>query len=898
MSLGDHNGSARQGGQSFDAELDDPFEELARILESPGVSPGSVSSGHAAAPEKPASASPAADNAQSATRQNAPSLETGHGGGASAAASDAAQDRASEDQGAKDHAAQAAPASDHPRKVEAEDEFDAFDEGAMSAALTLELSQALELAVSDMEPTGMRPAAASGDGDADTSADDIASAIDMLPAAGQNGAEGSKVQGKPLPVATPAIASPATGAAQHPAAAKPAPAVAVPAATPAIQQKVVAVPDKAPAPVARAVAKPATPAQPVAAKSAPAAVAPPARPAAQANAVAAPAKAPAPVNQVAASAQSATPAQPVAAKPAAAAAAPAVKPAVAAPAATPVATATAPVAAKAPPAAQANAAQANAGKPAQKPAATAAAAVAAATGPAAAKANRPVGDFDREFELALLGLSEPANPRQAAFHHTEAFAPDREPSVATDAAEARVFDDFDELIASELAAIKQEGPREKAFDQAAGAEEASASQEWPAAFEAPYRETEGINAAAGSDEDDMRAARRSSAIAGRNMAARSSFFGAGIGAIALMLAAGGAYYYLGSDHAATGDGSVLIVRADPDPVKVKPENPGGREVPNQNKMVYDRVEGGNAIVAPQQKQLVSAEEEPIDLPSEESAVSDLPGVEIGIGSANAAVPMQSADGSSGGADSYSEASAISVLSPRRAKTYSVRPDGTLVVDAAGTEERGPLIQAAARPVDMAQDIGVGQSDGDVAGETVGAIAASGESTNIGETAIDGVDTGAETAATPAEVGVPAPNVPVPTVRPRYVAAGAVAPAQPAPAQTGVAEARPEPIQTASLQPQPAAPAAPAAPVVETVAHDGYYVQISSQPSRDAAQSSSRNLSQRYSGVIAGRNVVIQSADIPGKGTYYRVRVPVESKTEGARLCEDLKSAGGSCFVAR
>ena len=35
MSMGDLNGSARKGGQAFDAELDDPFEELARILEAP-----------------------------------------------------------------------------------------------------------------------------------------------------------------------------------------------------------------------------------------------------------------------------------------------------------------------------------------------------------------------------------------------------------------------------------------------------------------------------------------------------------------------------------------------------------------------------------------------------------------------------------------------------------------------------------------------------------------------------------------------------------------------------------------------------------------------------------------------------------------------------------------------
>ncbi|WP_233721148.1 SPOR domain-containing protein [Jiella avicenniae] len=515
---------------------------------------------------------------------------------------------------------------------------------------------------------------------------------------------------------------------------------------------------------------------------------------------------------------------------------------------------------------------------------------------AAPKTGQPAGDFDREFEQALLGLSEPANPRQATFHHAEAFAPAREPAVADDGADARIFDDFDELIASELAAIKQDAPREAAFSQAVDTDAPLESPEWPAAFEAPTRAAKDPEADDSFDEEDMRATRRMAAVAGRGSAARSSFVGAGIGAIALMLAAGGAYYFLGGSQGTTGDGSVLIVRADQDPVKVKPENPGGREIPNQNKMVYSRVEDGDAIVTPQQKQLVSAEETPIDLPREEAPISDLPGVEIGVGAANAAEPMQSADASGQSADTYSEASAISVLSPRRAKTYSVRPDGTLVVGEAVEDDRGPLIQAAARPLDAAREIGTSPAGQGVANETVSAIAAAGEDTMAGA-AEQGADAAIATTATTDEPGVPAPNVPVPTLRPRAdgetsrVAATAPAPADPA--QPAAATPQPEPVQTASLQPEPAAPSVSAAP-----SHDGYYVQISSQPSQDAAQASSRNLSQRYSSVIAGRNVVIQSADIPGKGTYYRVRVPVDSKSEGVSLCGDLKSAGGSCFVSR
>ena len=58
------------------------------------------------------------------------------------------------------------------------------------------------------------------------------------------------------------------------------------------------------------------------------------------------------------------------------------------------------------------------------------------------------------------------------------------------------------------------------------------------------------------------------------------------------------------------------------------------------------------------------------------------------------------------------------------------------------------------------------------------------------------------------------------------------------------------------------------------------------------------MSSRYASVLGGRNLVIQTAEIEGKGTYHRVRLPAGSKDEANALCSNLKSAGGSCFVSR
>jgi hypothetical protein len=51
-------------------------------------------------------------------------------------------------------------------------------------------------------------------------------------------------------------------------------------------------------------------------------------------------------------------------------------------------------------------------------------------------------------------------------------------------------------------------------------------------------------------------------------------------------------------------------------------------------------------------------------------------------------------------------------------------------------------------------------------------------------------------------------------------------------------------------------------------------------------------------VLGGRAHEIRRADIAGKGTFYRVRIPVGSKDEAAALCEQYRAAGGSCLISK
>lgn len=80
----------------------------------------------------------------------------------------------------------------------------------------------------------------------------------------------------------------------------------------------------------------------------------------------------------------------------------------------------------------------------------------------------------------------------------------------------------------------------------------------------------------------------------------------------------------------------------------------------------------------------------------------------------------------------------------------------------------------------------------------------------------------------------------------------------------------------------------------------FYVQIASQPSREAAQQSLIDIKRQaqVNSAIGNRQVVIVAADIPGRGTYYRVRIAATNQAAANQLCEQLKGLQVTCFVGK
>lgn len=147
---------------------------------------------------------------------------------------------------------------------------------------------------------------------------------------------------------------------------------------------------------------------------------------------------------------------------------------------------------------------------------------------------------------------------------------------------------------------------------------------------------------------------------------------------------------------------------------------------------------------------------------------------------------------------------------------------------------------------------------------------------------------------------------------------AEAPAQPETALEPTAAAKPvEPVAKkpgVPAKPQTAAtPAQTAAePTPDNVAKDqttasiepqaqpsgAWTMQIASEGSEAAAQAAYKKLLARHGKLLDGKGVNIVKAEIEGKGTRWRVRIPIETRGEAAGLCSKYKSAGGSCFVSK
>ncbi len=315
------------------------------------------------------------------------------------------------------------------------------------------------------------------------------------------------------------------------------------------------------------------------------------------------------------------------------------------------------------------------------------------------------------------------------------------------------------------------------------------------------------------------------------------------GVLVAAVATGGtaAYLYKSFQDGSIGSGDAPTLFADDGPVKSEPSDPGGREFPDGNKQIYDRLTGDP--VEPVEDAQAGG--------GDDAGTTAIPGIVTTGAQATAdtlderiAAALRRSSGET--MDDGSTAAPADPNSPRPVRTLTVRPDGSVVPSQVATRTA---------PENMPDD-----------SQTV---------TTAGIVATTG--TGAQTTSAPAAGATVSQAESAPE------AASPAPPPEPRPEETRVASA--EPATTSSTQPV-------------TTAANPYFVQIAARRDQTSALAAFADLQQKYPTILDGLAPTIKRADLGDKGIWYRLWVgPMDTRGNAQDVCEQLKQAGlGGCFV--
>ncbi len=356
-----------------------------------------------------------------------------------------------------------------------------------------------------------------------------------------------------------------------------------------------------------------------------------------------------------------------------------------------------------------------------------------------------------------------------------------------------------------------------------------------------------------------------------------------------------------------------VFKAGEEPVKVAPEA-GSEVASNEKQTIFDVA---STDTDPTKEELVERSEKPVDR----------------------IVPLDTANGTeglrgTGGADSKdtarltadaqgtSTSGGTTPIGPKQVTTVKVSADGTIIRPS--LDETGPAAQVDEEPiivgglpapvtettqtavaVDESRPVPVRVVEikptqpNSVAGTVDDTVARS-------ESLLSGSGTGvADQGAGPAGASDAADSA-IPRARPDETPEIEVASAQPNRNSGLVAQPAPQngsgPVNllksNSGTQRAATTPTAPAN-TGSTSAGSGYLVQLSAQRSESQALAAFNGLKRQFPSLLGNYKPSIQRADLGERGIYYRVRVgPMASQSAANAFCEQLKSSGGNCFVAR
>ena len=372
------------------------------------------------------------------------------------------------------------------------------------------------------------------------------------------------------------------------------------------------------------------------------------------------------------------------------------------------------------------------------------------------------------------------------------------------------------------------------------------------------------------------AAASASTASGASGRSKGIFLALGGIAVAGLAIIGGGFFF-GSGKKATPPGGVPVIAARNEPTKEKPSDPGGMDIPNQNKQVLAARNTPEAKPA----QVVNTTEQPLDLNQvtrRDSVRVIAPSPFQGSPPPAGAPPALAQPGASD--PSSVPTAGNGLVEPRRVTsvripvggsdpapapapaTATTRPPAASVTGTAGSPASPPV--AAARPATPPPTLAVPP---------------------IGPRP----ETPAPTAKVETRPVTAQASTETPNVTPPKVAAAPAAPPPRAPAPRA-------PNAPLSLEPATTAAATPARPAAAT-GGSGFAIQLASRPTEADARAASAQLKTKYASILGARSPGVVSGEANGQ-TVYRVRVGGFGQADAVEACKKVMAAGGGCFVTR
>ena len=101
----------------------------------------------------------------------------------------------------------------------------------------------------------------------------------------------------------------------------------------------------------------------------------------------------------------------------------------------------------------------------------------------------------------------------------------------------------------------------------------------------------------------------------------------------------------------------------------------------------------------------------------------------------------------------------------------------------------------------------------------------------------------------------------------------------------------EPEETTQIPPAPEQTETNNAP-------QNFFVQLASIQDESKTPKAWQDLQQKYGNILDSVSYRTQKIDIENKGTFYRVQGGPLTKDAATKLCDDIKTKGGSCFLVQ